>query len=56
MTMKLVLASASPRRRSLLKLLDLEFEIADADIDERMLDNEDPAQMKRINGSSTEVP
>jgi septum formation protein len=45
MTMKLVLASASPRRRSLLKLLDLEFEVADADIDERILDNEDPAQM-----------
>ena len=34
--MKIVLASKSPRRKELLSLLDLEFEIITADIDETM--------------------
>lgn len=43
--MKLVLASRSPRRRSLLRQLELDFEVADADVDESMLENELPASM-----------
>lgn len=39
---KLVLASGSPRRRSLLESLGLDFEIAPADIDETPLNDETP--------------
>ena len=37
--MKIVLASKSPRRKELLGLLDLEFQIITADIDETMDSN-----------------
>lgn len=40
--MKIILASQSPRRRELLKLMGLEFEIRVADIDETMDPNGDP--------------
>ncbi len=41
--MRLVLASRSPRRADLLTSAGYEFEIAPADIDERVLDGETPA-------------
>ena len=41
--MRLVLASRSPRRADLLTSAGYEFEIAPADIDERLLDGETPA-------------
>ena len=40
---KLLLASQSPRRRALLALLDYDFQVAAADVDERILPDEDPA-------------
>lgn len=40
---RLVLASASPRRRELLGLLGLPFEVRAADLDESVLDGEDPS-------------
>lgn len=40
----LILASASPRRRELLGLLGLPFCVSAAELDERPLDGEDPAQ------------
>jgi len=41
----LTLASASPRRRELLALLDLSFDVAVADVDEQPLDGEPPREM-----------
>ncbi len=41
--MRLVLASGSPRRRELLDRLELDFEVAAADIDETRLPEEEPA-------------
>ncbi len=41
--MRLVLASRSPRRADLLTRAGYEFEVAPADIDERLLDGETPA-------------
>ena len=47
--MRLVLASASPRRRELLRGLDLVFSVCPADIDETPKDAETPAQyVKRL--------
>ncbi len=47
--MRLVLASASPRRRELLRGLDLDFSVCPADIDETPRDSEAPAQyVKRL--------
>jgi septum formation protein len=43
----LVLASASPRRRQLLTLLDIPFTTASADVDERPQDNENPQAIVR---------
>ena len=43
LSMPLVLASASPRRRELLTNLGLTFDVAAADVDERRLDGESPA-------------
>lgn len=43
----LVLASASPRRRQLLALLDIPFTTASADVDERPQDNENPQAIVR---------
>lgn len=42
-TPKVILASASPRRHELLTQLGVAFEALDADIDERRLENEEPA-------------
>ena len=42
MTDKLVLASASPRRRELLERIGLSIEVSPPDIDERVLDGEAP--------------
>lgn len=39
---KLILASASPRRRELLSLFDLDFDVEPAHIDESVLDGENP--------------
>jgi septum formation protein len=39
---RVVLASASPRRRELLRLIGIEHEVRPADIDERYLDHETP--------------
>ena len=41
--MKLVLASASPRRRQLLETLSLDFDVIPADVDETRLQEESPA-------------
>ena len=41
--MRLILASRSPRRADLLTRAGYEFEVAPADIDERLLDSETPA-------------
>ena len=41
--MRLVLASRSPRRADLLTSAGYDFEVAPADIDERLLDGETPA-------------
>ncbi|OZG70552.1 septum formation protein Maf [Hahella sp. CCB-MM4] len=38
----LVLASASPRRKSLLKMLDVDFQVHHADIDESIIESEMP--------------
>lgn len=43
--MPLILASASPRRKELLALLDIPFDVQTADVDERPLEGESPAQM-----------
>lgn len=43
--MKLILASASPRRKSLLEQVGLTFEVEPADINERVLSGETPAAM-----------
>lgn len=40
--MNLILASASPRRKEILSMLDIPFEIIPADIDENVLANESP--------------
>ena len=42
MTDKLVLASASPRRRELLERIGLSIEVSPADVDEQVLDGEAP--------------
>lgn len=42
---KLILASASPRRKELLSLLGIDFEIQTADIDETIFVNEKPAEV-----------
>ena len=42
--MRLILASASPRRAELLRAAGIDFEIVRADIDESVLDGEVPAQ------------
>ncbi len=39
----LLLASQSPRRRALITLLGIDFDVASADVDERVLPNETPA-------------
>src|SRR3954469_24355332 len=39
---KLILASQSPRRSQLLKMLGLEFDVMPADIDETYLEGEEP--------------
>jgi septum formation protein len=41
---KIVLASKSPRRRELLKMLGLEFEVKPSSIDESKIYNDDPGQ------------
>ena len=41
--MRLLLASASPRRRELLAQIGLSFDVAAQDVDERVLPGEDPA-------------
>ena len=46
--MRLILASASPRRRELLRMLVPAFECEAADIDEAMLYNELPADLSLI--------
>ena len=43
MKRKIILASASPRRKELLEKLDLDFSICPADIDESLLPDEDAA-------------
>jgi septum formation protein len=43
MTLPLLLASASPRRRELLERIGLAIEVYPADVDERAQDGEDPA-------------
>ena len=43
-TLKLVLASGSPRRRELLEGLGIEFSVRPADLDESLLPGEKPAQ------------
>ena len=49
--MRLVLASRSPRRADLLTRAGYEFEIAPADIEERLLDGETPAaHVRRLAG------
>ena len=40
---RLVLASASPRRRALIQLLDVPYEVATADVDEDRITDPDPA-------------
>lgn len=47
MTPRLVLASASPRRRDILRQLGLEPEVRPADVDERLLPGEDPGEHVR---------
>ncbi len=42
MNRTLVLASASPRRKSLLKMLDLDFQVHHADIDESIVESDTP--------------
>ena len=42
-TTSLLLASQSPRRRALIALLDIDFDVASADVDESLLPNETPA-------------
>ena len=44
---RLVLASASPRRRDILRQLGLEPEVRPADVDERLLPGEDPGEHVR---------
>lgn len=54
--MKLVLASASPRRADLLKLAGLDFEVQAADVDETPLPGEDPdALVCRLSRSKAEA-
>lgn len=49
MERKLILASASPRRRELLEQIGLEFTVAVSEIDEQRLPNETPADLvKRL--------
>ena len=46
---KILLASASPRRRELLKLLDIQFESISTNTDEARVDNENaPAMVERL--------
>ena len=45
--MKLILASASPRRKQLLMHFDMAFEVIEADVDESVLPSESPADMTR---------
>lgn len=47
MPLRLVLASASPRRRDILRQLGLDPEVRPADVDERLLPGEDPAEHVR---------
>ena len=52
---RLVLASGSPRRRELLRGLDLEFEVRVADIDETPLSGESPEQLvSRLSAAKVE--
>lgn len=44
---KVVLASASPRRADLLRAAGVDFEVRPADVDERLLDDEPPADAAR---------
>ncbi|MCQ2463075.1 MAG: Maf family protein [Clostridia bacterium] len=46
--MKLILASASPRRRELLTLAGYEYEVCPADIDESCIDTTDPGETVKI--------
>ncbi len=45
--MRLVLASGSPRRRELLALLGLPFEVVPADVDESVRPGETPVELVR---------
>ncbi len=45
--MKLILASASPRRSEILRNAGIQFEICSADVDESRLDNESPGDYVR---------
>lgn len=47
MTPRLVLASASPRRRDILRQLGLDPEVLPADVDERLLPGEEPVEHVR---------
>lgn len=42
---KIILASGSPRRREILKLLGLEFEVAESYYDESLIKTDDPVEM-----------
>jgi septum formation protein len=46
-SMRLILASASPRREELLRLAGFTFEVVPADVDERVLPGEAPAEYVR---------
>lgn len=56
----IVLASGSPRRRELLDLLGLRFDVRPADIDESVLDGEDPrtyvARLSREKAAAVDAP
>lgn len=43
--MNVILASGSPRRREILENMNLKFSVVTSDIDERILENEDPIQL-----------
>jgi septum formation protein len=56
MTPKIILASQSPRRAELMRMLNLEFEVMPADIDERYLKHEAaPAHAQRLAREKAEV-
>ena len=48
--MDIILASASPRRREILENVNVKFTVQSSQIEEVILENEDPKDLARVGG------